>query len=291
MGSNHMVGENTASIEEAAKDTEGDADNRQRSTIGFPYNNLDDAIEVAQAIHTNVGAGECDDSQLSAWLKMSSKSSGYRVQVSAARMFGLIEGGASGYRLAALGRQIVDPQQEREARVRAFLNVPLYRAVFEKYKGHVIPPAAALERDIVGLGVAEKQKSRARAVMERSADQAGFFAQGRDRLVQPGIVHRDGLPPPPPPKPEEDGNGVDKKRNRSGGGNGGDDEGLHPFIVGLLKTLPPPGDDPTQKVKWAAKDRAKWLQTAANIFDLIYEGDGGIEVRPAAATRSPRPDE
>jgi hypothetical protein len=43
----------------------------------------------------------------------------------------------------------------------------------------------------------------------------------------------------------------------------------HPFIEGLLQTLPEPHTD------WPAQDRAKWLQTAANIFDLIYKGEGG----------------
>jgi hypothetical protein len=38
-----------------------------------------------------------------------------------------------------------------------------------------------------------------------------------------------------------------------------------------------------------AAERAKWLQTAANIFDLIYAGDGGITVSAARADRSPRP--
>jgi hypothetical protein len=60
--------------------------------------------------------------------------------------------------------------------------------------------------------------------------------------------------------------------------------GLHPFIQGLLKTLPEP------ETEWSGPDRAKWLQTAANIFDLIYKGDGGIEVKSAIAARSPRPD-
>jgi hypothetical protein len=36
---------------------------------------------------------------------------------------------------------------------------------------------------------------------------------------------------------------------------------------------------------------AKWLQTAANIFDLMYKGEGGIEVKAAIAQRSPRPGE
>jgi len=37
--------------------------------------------------------------------------------------------------------------------------------------------------------------------------------------------------------------------------------------------------------------RVKWLQTAANIFDLIYKGEGGITVNAAMANRSPRPQE
>jgi hypothetical protein len=58
------------------------------------------------------------------------------------------------------------------------------------------------------------------------------------------------------------------------------------FIQGLLKTLP----DPETQKDWSLAQRVKWLQTAANIFDLIYEGDGGIDVRPATAQRSPRPE-
>jgi hypothetical protein len=197
-------------------------------------------------------------------------------------MFGLIKTTSGIHKLTEIGRMIVDPQREREARARAFLNVPLYKAVFEKYKGGVLPPAAALERDIVGLGVAEKQTGRARQVFERSAEQAGYFDHGKNRLVMPGIAARaidqgqeqehdspdenggGGKPPPPPPPPS----GPTR----------------HPFIEGLLKTLPEP------ETEWKSADRVKWLQTAANIFDLIYKGDGGgIAVSAARADRSPRP--
>jgi len=272
-----MAGENTASGEAKPIQAEDGGDGRERSTIGFPYNNLNDAIEVAQAIHSNVGTGDCDDTQLSAWMNMSAKSSGYRVQLSASRQFGLIDTTGGRHRLTALGRMVVDPQREREARARAFMNVPLYSAVYEKYKGGVLPPAAAFERDIVGLGVAEKQTGRARQVFERSAEQAGYFEAGKTRLVMPGIASRSaeesredagdgggGKPPPPPPPPQG--------------------PTLHPFIQGLLLKLPEP------ETEWELAQRVKWLQTAANIFDLIYKGDGGIEVRAAVAERSRRPD-
>ncbi len=275
-----MAGENAASGEAKTVQMEAGGESRDRSTIGFPYNNLNDAVEIAQAIHDNVGTGDCDASQLSAWMGVSPKSSGFRIQLSAARMFGVIESGRNVYRLSDLGRMIVDPQQAREARARAFLAVPLYAAVHEKYKRGVLPPAAAFERDIIGLGVAEKQTGRARQVFERSADQAGFFEHGKNRLVMPGIAAR----PAEPERAAEDEREDNGGKGKGGGGGGDDFSNLNPFIQGLLQTLPTPQSE------WPAAERAKWLQTAANIFDLIYKGDGGIVVRAASAERSPRPD-
>ena len=147
-------------------------------------------------------------------MSLSPKSSGYRIQISAARMFGLIKLFRESQTFSALGQIIVDPQREREARARAFQNVPLYKAIFEKYKGGV-PPAAALERDIVGLGVAEKQIVRARQVFEKSAEQGGYFENGRNRLVMPGVAMRQDSPPPPAPADEDQSN-RDKKEERRG---------------------------------------------------------------------------
>ncbi len=254
-----MAGENVTSVADVTQD---DAEGRQRSTIQFPYNNLGDAIEVAQAIHSNVGTGDCDDSQLSAWMNVSSKSSGFRVQLSAARTFGLIETTGGRHRLAPLGRIILDPQREREARAKAFLNVPLYNSIYEKYKGGVLPPPAALERDIVGLGVAEKQTSRARQVFERSAEQAGYFEHGKNRLVMPGVAVRNDAPTPPP----RDEGAPDHEHGGSNGsgGSGGEPPAIDPIIAGLLKRLPKSG------AEWPKAQRKLWLQLLEGSFDLIY---------------------
>lgn len=263
-----MTGENTASDEAKTIQTEAGGDARDRSTIGFPYNNLNDAIEVAQAIHDNVGTGDCDASQLSAWMRVSPKSSGFRTQLSAARMFGVIEAGGSNFRLSVLGRMIVDPQRAREARARAFLNVPLYNSVHEKYKGGVLPPAAAFERDIVGLGVAEKQTGRARQVFERSAEQAGFFEHGKNRLVMPGIASRNAETETPEQEREDDGVSKGGGGGNGGGGSGGDLlTGIDPIIGGLLKRLPKSGD------KWPKNQREKWLKLLSGAIDLIYEDE------------------
>jgi hypothetical protein len=252
-----MSGENVASVADAMQD---DGDGRQRSSIGFPYNNLGDAIEVAEAIHSNAGTGECDDSQLSAWMNVSPKSSGYRIQISASRMFGLVETSNGTHKLSPLGRSIVDPQQERDARARAFLNVPLYKAIYEKYRVGVLPPAAALERDIVGLGVAEKQTGRARQVFERSAEQAGYFDHGKNRLVMPAMAARDASPP---------GEIQDDKGGGSGGGGGEGISGLNldPLLIALLKKIP------TADKGWPGASRVRWFRTFAMNVSQIYDSE------------------
>lgn len=250
-----MTGENTASVQDVEQD---EGDGRQRSTIGFPYNNLGDAIEVVNAIHSHAGTGDCDDPQLSAWMNMSPKSSGFRVQLSAARMFGLIDTTAGRHKLLPLGRMIVDPQQERAARSQAFMNVPLYKAIYENYKTGVLPPTAALEREITALGVAEKQTSRARQVFERSAEQAGYFEHGKNRLVMPATVMRDALPP-----------GDEEQDRNGGGGDGGglDELGLDPLLIALLKKIP------SADKGWPAAQRVRWFRTFAMNVSQIYDGD------------------
>jgi hypothetical protein len=61
-------------------------------------------------------------------------------------------------KLTPLGRIVVDSRQERGAKADAFLKVPLYAALFERYKDTVLSPGKTLETEIVCLGVAEKRK-------------------------------------------------------------------------------------------------------------------------------------
>lgn len=247
-----MSGEDPATAED--NDSQDDGQGRQRSTIAFPYAGLNEAVDVAKAIYDHVGSGECDDDQLAAWLDLSARSSGYRVRLSAARMFGVIKTVSAGtHTISDLGMEIVDPNKTREARVRAFLNVPLFGAFFDRWKSRQLPPPAALERELVGLGVAEKQRDRARQVLERSALQAGFFEKGKDRLVRPGFVS---------PLPSD----THQQNTDGGGGDGGGGNGppLDPVIRGLIDKLPTPGS------VWPAEKRKLWLTILENSFQLVY---------------------
>ncbi|HJR61506.1 MAG TPA: hypothetical protein VJ813_19010 [Vicinamibacterales bacterium] len=252
---------------EAPDSEDGGGDEQRVSTIAFPWADLDNAVRVAKGIHNKSGTTLTLE-QLAAELGVAVKGGGFRLMYSAAKTFGLVTLGQGNVTLTDLGRQINDPKAEKAARAQAFLNVPLYRAIFENHKGGTLPPASGLETEMANLGVVRKAAERARQVFQKSAQQAGFFAYGTDRLVLPATG---GLPPTgphqPPRAPDE------QKPQDKHKGDGGDGGGRHPFIAGLLKELPNEGAD------WPTAERVKWLRTAAMLFDWIYK-NGDNNTRP-----------
>lgn len=227
----------------------GDSDtSRQRSTISFPYGGLDDALAVAKALSENGGLGDMD--QLAAWLKHDNVISGaFRLKVSAARIFGLIEVKDEKATLTDLGNEIARPESESKARALAFLKVPLYRAMFEKYKGRLLPGNAVLESDMVALGVAPKQKARARQGFQRSAELAKM---GKDRLVLPAGVS------------------LDSKVSNGGASRKMDAtittpvSETNPLLLALFDELPPQGTE------WSRDAREQWLRILQRTLDRLY---------------------
>jgi hypothetical protein len=212
----------TVSFDEAAAGRQAsESRGMDRSTIEFPYLDLDAAIDVAQAVYGRAGLGTCEIDELAAQMQQVVSGS-FRLKTATAKTFGLIEKeGRSGIKLSALGQQAIQTDTTAEARVQAFLAVPLYKAVFDRYRGHLLPPAKALEREMAAFGVAPKQVDKARQAFERSARQAGFFAQGDDRLVQPRLD-------PPATRPLDLGeHSIEMHGHEKGGGGGGNSGGTH----------------------------------------------------------------
>jgi hypothetical protein len=237
-----------------------DKTKRDRSTIVFPYNDLEDAIGLVKGVHT-IGGSSCQADQLAAQLKHPADGSTFQVRLNTARIFGLVMYSQGTVNLTPLGTRICDPQQEKSARAESFLNVPLYKAVYEQFKGGVLPPASGLDATMGSLGVAAKQKENARRAFQRSATQAGFFEFLQDRLVYPSMK---GSGEPLPSGNGESQSNADSKKKGTNGGDGGDGT-RHPLIEGLIKALPKGGDD------WPLESRKKWLQAAAMNFDFVYE--------------------
>lgn len=228
---------------------------RGRSTIGFPYDDLESAITVATEVHHTYG-GQATMSQLAASLGQTVKSGAFRVKVSAARLFGLVTVGRDTATLSELGRRILDPQVAASAASEAFLNVPLYSALYERFKDGTLPDDTGLSAAIAELGVTAKQVQTARQVFQRSAQQAGFFRFGNRRLVLPAAVVANSEPAQVAPLESEHARKDERPAT--------DDLVKHPFILGLLRELPDLKDPFPQDA------RDTWLAAAKISFDLIY---------------------
>lgn len=251
-------------------DVTGGKEKREISSIAFPYVDLEDAISVANAMLSGGGV-PMDRDQLAAAMGQVPTSGSFNMKVSAARQFGLVDNPQGKYQLTPLGFEILDGARERQARAEAFLNVPLYRRAYDTFKGRQLPPRpAGLENAFVDFGVSSKQKDKARQAFERSARLAGYFpSPAEDRLVQPVIGASAPSQDVAPPS-ETGGSAPTPMPVSVAAPKGGPD--LHPFIVGLLDELPPKGQP------WTLQDQADWLQGAAQIFRILYKGDGEIVV-------------
>jgi hypothetical protein len=168
--------------------------NRTRSKIAFPYTPLSDAEQVAQALQGRGGTASMDE--LAAALGQVITSGAFRTKVASSRTFGVASVRRGTATLTELGRRIVDPNKVGQARAEAFLTVPLYRKVYEEYKGHTLPGPEGLENTMARFGVSPKQTERARQAFQRSAEQAAFFSHGTDRLVTPAVIDPDEKPNP-----------------------------------------------------------------------------------------------
>jgi hypothetical protein len=251
---------------------------REQSTIAFPYRDLDVGVSVAKAIIDAGGVGLTTD-QLAGVMGLQAGSGNFVMKVATARMFGLLTNAGGKYELTDTGFAIVDKDDKRQkaARAEAFLKVPLYKRVYDEFRGKQLPPRPhGLEQAFVRFGVSQKQKEAARLAFDKSATQAGFFAAGQDRLIEPIVASS--------VRPKLYVDEIDLRGEDEQGGvpkNPFEGLGRHPFIQGLLDTLPEP------KTNWTVEGRAKWLQAAARCFDLIYLGTGEIQITPRPSDDTP----
>lgn len=236
-----------------------------RSTIKFPYLDQDDSVDLAKAIQ-RLGATQCGRDALAATLGLVPTGGGFALRLATARLFGILSperGTNSILALTTLGVNVLDPSKGKAARVESFLQVPLYKRLYDDFKGKLLPPNSGLEGYIEQLGVSPKQKDKARQVFQRSATQAGFFAFGTDRLVAPSAmstttasVPADQKPPDDEEEPKDEKHDKPKppKNNK-----------LVPTILGLLDALP------NFQTEWSMNERRRWLQSAATSLDLLYK--------------------
>jgi len=252
---------NDTSAEEQAR-------SRERSTIRFPYNDLNDAIAVARTLHDKRG-GQCSSDELAAELGHTTTSGRFRIRLAGTQLYGLISLSKQRVSLTPLGGRVIDPRTEAAARVDGFLNVPLYDAMYKGCHGRPLPGATGLEAMMRDIGVATNQATRVRQVFMRAAEQAGFFTTGHDRLVKPAVS---GMM-------EEVSGGSDPEHAPDKQSEGGSPL-ADPILHGLLTRMLPAEGKP-----FSAHDRRLFFTALAVNLDVIYgePEDGSLDPSQVAA--------
>ena len=229
---------------------------RAQPGLAYPFIPLTDVIEMLRLVKAQGGRYRFSD--LAAALEQSKSSGAFRGRTAAGRMYGTVETVGNQVVLTKLGERICSPGSEAEALAEAFLRVPLYRALFEKYArdGGRLPDDATVEYDMVNLGVPEARVKMVRRVFMRSAETAGYFSTDHDRLIRPmtstgSITGNASAPEPKEPPVVPTGETVPIAE--------------HPLIKMLVSGLPPAG------TRLPEGQLRRWLDAAESGLRLIYE--------------------
>jgi hypothetical protein len=246
----------------------------------YPNFDLENCLAFARAVKEQ-GGNACTADQIGGLLGYRNvRAGGFIARVAATRLFGLITTVEGRYRTTPLGETIlypVTPEQKRQALSEAFLNVPLYRTIYEEFRGIRLPEALGLDnllRTKFQIPAGERT-ALARRVLLDSADQAGFFSatQGqRTNLIDP-VMGMASSAPSASPWPQAAFAGGD-------GGGGVSAQGpatrepartpigdakltnVPPELYGLLTSLPEPGEE------WPRREM--WQKLWKDAMDYVY---------------------
>lgn len=226
-----------------AKNSLPDKDSRGRSGTAFPAYSLPDSIAVAKVIYDR-GGGQATKEHLAAFLGYKSTNNGaFLSRVGAAKLFGLIESSGDTLRLTQLGQRVLMPESSedlRQALVDAFLTVPLFKRVYEEYRGKDLPEGLGLKNALrLKFQILPGRIDLAYRTLFDSAETAGFFEVrgSKTQLIIP-------ITKAPSKSQDEQQNGDEESRSFKGGGGGkppslpkSRDELQNEYIGALIEVL------------------------------------------------------
>jgi hypothetical protein len=232
----------------------------------FLIYDLTASLVVAKTIRES-GGDSWSPEQLGAALDYkNTKGGGFVARIFAARAFGLIETVQGRYRITPRAEAIlyeVTPQARAQALRDAFMEVALFRSIFDRFKGTQLPVELGMNNLLrTQYQVPTDRVSTAYRVLMDSADTAGFFPKGRrTQLVEP-IIGAPSIPAPEDGAVPERSEGPKPRSGGGGGGGGIQPPNIHPSLWGLIQQLPAPPHFPRRK---------EWEGAWKAVLDYVYE--------------------
>ncbi len=119
---------------------------RQRSVYLFPAYGFTTALDIARRVEES-GGGTLTEETLAVSMGLSVKSSGFRLKSLAARQFQLVTKQGQTLITTPVAKAIFKPTSPEDAQRgyrQSFLSIPLFQAVFERYRGQRLPDSQTL---------------------------------------------------------------------------------------------------------------------------------------------------
>ena len=204
-------------LKPGAEQTAGPTRSEQR----FPSYSLADSVQVAKLIYDR-GGGSASPEHLSTYLGYKGTNNGsYLARVGSARIFGLIGKNGTLFVPSPLAHRILSPvypADAKQALVEAFFNIPLFKKIYEDFRGKELPPEFGMKNALRNTyGVVPGRVDVAYRALIDSAETAYFFETrmgARTHLILPAIQA-------PNPNPHNAPAAPAATPNTSGGNGGG----------------------------------------------------------------------
>lgn len=233
--------------------------------LRYPQYDLDSAVDAARALQAKGGMASAPE--LATFLGYKGHNNGaYLSRVAAARMFGLMEGQGKGspIKVTDLALRILHPESVDDGvqdRISAFLEPPLFKALFERFQNKPLPEPEGLG-NVLRTQFAIPEAS-VKAVTQRFLDSA---AQAGLRSVDPAKLIRPTAGSAALPSPKSSPASTSPVHSTpSGAGASGSARG-NKIIDGALDLLPPV----TMTPGWTDAELKQWLQFFEGALRVLY---------------------
>jgi predicted nucleotide-binding protein len=159
------------------------ADAQSGPGADFPKHPLRIALRVATALEEKNSGNAMPPTDIAIALDKSPGSSDFRVLLSSSIKYSLTTGSYNQQKIAvtALGRDILEPTSDEsrmQALFRAAFSPPLFKAIFDAYKGKKVPDAQFFQNALVrDFGVSKEQAQRCVAIFQDNAEYLGLVRQ------------------------------------------------------------------------------------------------------------------
>lgn len=160
---------------------ENNENKRERSAL-YPTITVNECFEIIETIG-KIGGKVYSNGSIAQALGMSEKTNSYRAKISTLRQYGLISGAQGTLKLTPVSNDYLYPtedEQKKNAKIEAFLSVPLHKKIIEKYENQALPQVDRLANVLLGkeFGLTRNTKDSAVEIFVKSLEQLNLLTNG-----------------------------------------------------------------------------------------------------------------